>query len=222
MVIVSLVCEGCGKEYNAQDWRHSKYCSKKCAGKNNINKGRFVKGYKYEDVFGDALENVLRKKSILQRNFMLKAHKENPYFNNRKGVKIGEEHKKKIGLANAIALKGRKLSKEHIRKILRRSDISSLEKKMLDIINKNNLPYRFVGNGDFFIERKCPDFINTNGEKIAVEVFYKRHKEMFKKNGLESWKQDRKEIFGKYGWDVKFFNEIEVNEKNILKQLRGV
>ena len=46
MVFINLICEGCGKKYKAQDWRHSKYCSKKCAGKHNENKGRYITGQK--------------------------------------------------------------------------------------------------------------------------------------------------------------------------------
>lgn len=114
--------------------------------------------------------------------------------------------------------KGKHFSKEHIKKFLRRRDKSSLELKFEQIINKFNLPYKFVGNGDFFIERKCPDFINTNGEKIAIEVFCRKHKEMFR-NGLERWKNERIKIFEKYGWKLLFFNEVEINEINIIARL---
>ena len=139
------------------------------------------------------------------------------------GKKFSIEHKNKmskakIGNQNS---KGYKQSKEHIRKALRRNPKSSLEIKFEKIINELNLPYKFVDNGDFFIERKCPDFVNVNGEKIAVEVFYRKHKEQFR-NGVENWKQERAKIFSNYGWKLKFFNEIEVNEKNILTQLGGV
>jgi len=113
---------------------------------------------------------------------------------------------------------GKKLSKEQVKKILRRRPKSSLELKFEQLITKLNLPYKFVGNGEVIIGRKCPDFINTNGEKIAIEVFYRRHKEMFR-NGLENWKQERQKIFNKYGWKLEFFNEIQVNEKEINKRI---
>ena len=35
----------------------------------------------------------------------------------QKGYKMSDEHKRKIGLANSIALKGKKLSEEHKRNI---------------------------------------------------------------------------------------------------------
>jgi len=147
----------------------------------------------------------------------------------RTTIKLSENHKKKIGEAG----KGRqtvlgkhwkvnhkkKLTKEHIRNSLRRRSMSSLENKFNEIIIKHNLPYKFVGNGVFFIERKNPDFVNINGEKKAIEVYYKRHKEDLRGIGINQWKQDRQDIFNKYGWDILFFDETQVNEKHLLALL---
>ncbi len=134
------------------------------------------------------------------------------------GRKLSDETKRKIGLANSIALKGRRLSKETIIKCCRKNPKSSLEIKFENIINKLNLPYKFVGNGDFLVGRKCPDFVNTNGKKLAVEVFYRRHKEQFA-GGLKNWMINRTKIFKVYGWNIAYFNEIQVNEKEILMRL---
>lgn len=112
-------------------------------------------------------------------------------------------------------LKGRKQSKEHIRKRLKRKDKSNLEIKFENIINNLNLPYKFVGNGSFFIAGKCPDFINQNGERIAIEVFARIHKEKFRDGGLNKWKKDRKKLFESCGWKIIFFDETQVNEENV-------
>ena len=110
---------------------------------------------------------------------------------------------------------------EWIKACLRRRKMSSLEIKMNDFIKKHNIPYRFVGNGEVIIGRKCPDFINTNGEKIAIEVYYRRHKEQIgqaKGKTIEDWKQERQEIFNKYGWKIKYFDETEVNEEELTRR----
>ena len=102
---------------------------------------------------------------------------------------------------------------------------SSLELKFEQIIDNLNLPYSFVGNGEFFIGRKCPDFISTNGKKIAIEVYYRLHKERYgpaKSWGIEHWIQERKEYFNKYGWDVLFFDETQVNLTNINQKIGGI
>jgi len=87
----------------------------------------------------------------------LKDKKNHPLY----GKKHTETTRKKISMAH----KGKILTKEHIKKSLRRRIPSSLEKKFQEIINKYNLPYKFVGDGSFIIKTYNPDFINTNGER---------------------------------------------------------
>lgn len=132
-----------------------------------------------------------------------------------KGKPRSEETKEKIRKANT----GRKLSKEFIKRCLRRREMSSLEILVNNVIIKYELPYKFVGNGDFFIERKNPDFINVNGQKIAVEVYCRRHKEKFA-GGFENWKIEREGIFSKYGWQIIFIEEWQTKEEIILQLLK--
>ena len=133
----------------------------------------------------------------------------------------GYHHTEETKIKIREARKTQVFTKEHIRKVLRRNPKSSLEIKFEEIIQKFNLPYKFVGNGSFFIERKCPDFINTNGQKIAIEVYYRRHKQEFRNTSIDQWKQNRQNIFRKYGWNIIFFDETEVNEENVLKILNN-
>jgi very-short-patch-repair endonuclease len=101
---------------------------------------------------------------------------------------------------------------------LKRREKSSLEIKFEDLIKKLNLPYKFVGNGEVIIARKCPDFVDLTGKKIAIEVFYRKHKELFR-GGLEEWKAERIRLFNQEGWEIIFFDETEVNEKEIKEKL---
>lgn len=151
---------------------------------------------------------------------------------------LGKHHNKNTKEKISIAKKGQKLSKitkkrmsiatikkwqkeEYRKKVLGKRPMSGLEIKVQKIINKYNLPYKFVGNGAFFIERKNPDFININGEKKAVEVYWDRHKEQFARGGLEGWKKERIKIFGKYGWEIIFIEGTGINEETILNKLEG-
>ncbi len=97
---------------------------------------------------------------------------------------------------------------------------SSLEEKFQKIADKYSLPYKYVGNGEFFIEKCNPDFINTNSEKIAIEVYARFYKEIGNRT-IEDWKRKRAKVFNKYGWEIVYFDETEVNEKNILEKLGG-
>lgn len=98
---------------------------------------------------------------------------------------------------------------------------SKLEQKMINIIKEEKLPFKFVGNREFFIGTKIPDFINKE-KKIAVEVFSIKHKEIIgqaKDIGIEQWKKERAKYFKDRGWDTYFFSTSEVNEPNVLKIL---
>lgn len=132
----------------------------------------------------------------------------------KKGKPRSEETKKKI----SKALMGRKLTKEHIKNMMRRRIPSSLEKKFEDIVVRNNLPYKYTGNGSFIIGNCNPDFININGEKIAVEVYSRFYKE---KDGrkIDKWKQTRSTKFAEYGWSIIYFDETEVKEDYVLSIL---
>ncbi len=89
------------------------------------------------------------------------------------------------------------------------------EKKIIDIINKYNLPYKYTGDGAFWIENMNPDFVNCNGEKIALEVFG------------DYWHRDdngeREIMLKKYGWDCIIIWEHEIKELpelEIVKRIR--
>lgn len=111
---------------------------------------------------------------------------------------------------------GKKLTKSHIRKALRRRRMSSLEKRVDCVIKKYNLPYKFVGNGKFFIERKNPDFININGEKKVIEVYCRRHKENIRGISIDDWKDERSSLFKKYGWKIIFIEDWQTNDEDGL------
>ena len=155
-------------------------------------------------------------KALLGKKSNYPAYNKGKTYEEIFGIEKANEIKNKLTLAN----KDKKLSPERIRKSLQRREMSYLEIKMNEIIQKNNLPYKFVGNGDFMIERKCPDFVNTNGEKKVIEVFGTRHKNRFRSGGVDSWMKERSELFSKYGYKTIFFNEKEVSSENtVLKKL---
>lgn len=113
----------------------------------------------------------------------------------------------------------RPLPEDFTKKSLKRNEKSSLEIAFENIIKKYNLPYKFVGNGDFVLNKKCPDFVNTNNEKIVIEVFCRKHKELLKDEGCEEWMNNRKKIFNSCGYEVLFFDETQIKEDIILEKL---
>lgn len=93
------------------------------------------------------------------------------------------------------------------------------EQFLIDLLNENNLPYRYVGNGQVIIQRKCPDFINCDGQKKIIELFgnyWHKPKEEF----------ERKKLFSQYGFKTLIIWEHELKDKpkvleKIIKFERG-
>ncbi len=203
-------CKVCGMQI--RKWK--KVCSMDCLSelKKSRNTGPWQKGFipwnkgiKRDEEF----KNACRERA-------LRLNERPPKYE-----KKGEEHWNWQGGLPKCAECGKEISRYKKRCLkchLGTKRMTTLELKTQNVIDKYNLPYKFVGNGKFFIEKKNPDFVNTNGQKIAVEVFWTRHKEKFR-GGLERWKNEREEIFSKYGWRILFLDENNMTENKILNLL---
>ena len=132
------------------------------------------------------------------------------------------------------ALKGRKQSQELIEK--RRQAIwgkeryemqvkailkglmkrpTSLEKQMMSIIKKYNLPYKYTGDGSFLVGHKNPDFVNINGEKKLIEVANLQHHD-------QNYSRERSNYFKKWGWKSYIFRTDKLDEEEILEKIEEV
>jgi len=139
-----------------------------------------------------------------------KANKGNPKISRAfKGKKLTEEHKKKIKKSHKKLWKDpdyrSKQSKAMLKGLLKRP--TSFEQQIIDLIQKHNLPFKYVGDGEVWIARKNPDFIETNGKKLLIEVYF------------SLWHSDdyeikRAEHFLKYGFKTIFLNEDDLLNNN--------
>lgn len=139
-----------------------------------------------------------------------KAIKENPPW---LGKHLSTEHRQVL---SDIA-KERAKDPEYIKKILSSRRPTDIEQRIIDIIEKYNLPYRYTGNGTFQIGGKYPDFVNTNNEKIALDIFG------------DHWHSpdeipERKATFIEYGWKLIIIWGHEVKsalEEAIVEKITG-
>lgn len=92
---------------------------------------------------------------------------------------------------------------------------SGAERRFMEIIEKYNLPFAYVGDGKLIIDGLCPDFVNTNGRKQLIEIFGTYWHE-------EGEEEERKRRFVRYGFDTIVIWEPELaDEQLVLKKVQG-
>lgn len=130
--------------------------------------------------------------------------------------KIGESHRGKprpphIQRMLAEYNRARMADPRHIEKMRlgRRAKPTSLEKLFMVLCKTYHLPFRYVGNGEVWIARKNPDFININGKKQVVEILgnYWHGKEETQK---------RIEHYARYGFECITIWEDDLKNTNLI------
>lgn len=99
------------------------------------------------------------------------------------------------------------------------------ELEFMRICKKYNLPFKYVGDGQVWIGKLNPDFINIDGKKEVVEIFGEYwHSPVLRKNLRETATYEgRRKRFKEYGFDCKIIWENELkNEQLILDRFGGV
>jgi len=88
-----------------------------------------------------------------------------------------------------------------------------------EICKKYNLPYKYTGDGAFWIGKKPtlnPDFVECNGKKIAVEIFSYWH-DPLRRNGKVRYSHTyggRKAILKQYGWKLVVFWQEDLERED--------
>ena len=207
---VISVCDKCGrsKESKKQDYRP--YCPS-CARKDkrfteeHKNKIRETQKGEKNSFFGKHHTKYSKKK-------MSDAHKGEKNYNY--GKHPSEQTKQKMREAR----KNRFYPKHHTKP----------ELIFEDICKKYNLPFKYVGDGSFWIGKNPsvnPDFVECNGKKIAVEIFgdYWHSPILNWKLKERSTLTHRQRILKKYGWKLIVFWQSDLlredAEQFILLQL---
>ena len=95
-----------------------------------------------------------------------------------------------------------------------------------EICKKNDLPFKYTGDGSFWVHNINPDFVECNDKKIAIEIFsdYWHSPLLNRKLKEDRTLPYRKRILKKYGWKLIVFWESDLKredaEQFILIELR--
>jgi len=146
-----------------------------------------------------------------------------------KGKPKSEEHKRKISEAKKGKINQKfieLLKNSAFKEKLLKAQLKGLRKKptnaehdFIEIIEENNLPFKYVGDGELILGGKNPDFVNLNGQKQIIEIFgdywHKRDNIPFHqtlKGTIEHYK--------KYGYDCLVIWQSELSkEVTIMKKI---
>jgi len=98
----------------------------------------------------------------------------------------------------------------------RRRSPNKLEEYIQTFLN-SHFPgeWRYVGNGSFIIDGKCPDFVNINGRKLIIEIFGD-----YWHQGEDG--QSRMKTFESYGYQTLILWESEIKcmtEKEMIERI---
>lgn len=145
---------------------------------------------------------TLREQKLGRKNPMWRIGEKHPFY----GKKHTEEARRKI----------REKRKSQIIPQFK----TKPELKLLRLIEKYELPFRYTGNGSFWIGNINPDFVECNGRKVVLEVwgdYWHSRPEMIRADELKGRKLAR------YGWKriVIWQHELDfLPEKTIVNKIQ--
>jgi len=89
---------------------------------------------------------------------------------------------------------------------------NKLEKRLIELIERNGLPFKYVGNWEFIVGGKCPDFLNTTGKKLLIELFGNYWHTVKARETVE----ERVALFRKYGYETLILWEKEMDDEQLI------
>ena len=197
-------------------------------GKGNpkFGKGHLVSG-KNNPFYGK--KHTEETKEKMKLNHVDFSGKNNPMYgrkgldNPNLGQKRNKATKQLMSKASKKNWENPKYREKCLPNLFKNSKPTALEKSFMNLINKYNLPYKYVGNGTLFIGNRNPDFIHISDKKIIEVCNNFHHKEYYSDKRINYFKQ--------YGyktmvlWDVLFgyeslFGRDIVHEDIILDLLK--
>lgn len=125
--------------------------------------------------------------------------------------RLGSTHTKETRDKIAKASRLHWLNEGYARKVLSYTRPNKKEAQLDNILKDLSLPYRYVGDGQFILGGKCPDFLNANGQKKLIELYGN-----FWHQGENP--QNRIDYFKQYGFDTLIIWEDELSNQAKLKE----
>jgi len=111
------------------------------------------RGKNYEELYGNQRALEIRQKQA-QKHI---------------NKKLSEVHRQAISKAHKQNFEDKNYKKKWARRFHRKP--GPAEKKMIELINSSDLPFKYVGDYKLWIGNKNPDFVHNQGKTQVVELF---------------------------------------------------
>ena len=212
---LEFFCTWCEKKFLVYPYtnKYGKFCSRQCYGKFNkveeISKTFMLKFMNLPGTnkrVSDTMKLLWKDPEYRDKLCASLSGKPGPIFSKEVIIRI----KAKC----SAAMKRLWQDPEYIKKQMKaRGCKPNKKEKLLVEILDELLPdeYKFVGDGEFILAGKCPDFLNVNGQKKIIELFgtywHKPKEEQF-----------RIDLFSQYGYQTLIIWENELNNPNKLEE----
>jgi len=95
------------------------------------------------------------------------------------------------------------------------------ERELMRIINENNLPFRYVGDGSLILYGLNPDFVDCDGSKRIIEVFGDYWHSGKRDLRWQETEQGKKAVYGQLGFKALVIWEHELKEPDkVLEKIK--
>jgi G:T-mismatch repair DNA endonuclease (very short patch repair protein) len=89
---------------------------------------------------------------------------------------------------------------------------NKVERRLIELIDRNALPFKYVGNWEFMVAGKCPDFVSTDGRKLLIELFGNYWHTVKARETVK----ERVERFRKHGFETLVLWEKEMDDERLI------
>ena len=182
-----------------------------------VKQGKPNPGFKPGNKYGARLKGVPKSEEWKRKASLSKLGDKNPMRNPIYARKMADS---KRGKPNPKHREYWKLNHdEQLRRMMvgEHKKPNKLEKRLIDLIQRENLPFKYVGNWEFIVGGKCPDFMSTNGKKLLIELFGNYWHTVKARETVE----ERVARFREHGFETLVLWESEMGEeKRVLEKIR--
>jgi len=190
---------------------------KMAEGVSKSKKGRpcWFKDMTYEEAFGvDKAREILKKRGPKHSTSLKKFYQNGGRVWNKDLTKEMNDSLMKLSRINSENSKNLWQDPAYVKKqMIARNVCPNKTENFLSGFFQDILlnEYKFVGDGQFILAGKCPDFVNVNGQKKIIELFGEHvHK--------PEEEQQRIDLFAQYGYQTLIIWYKELQNLDLVKQ----